>query len=312
MFQPPRRARSTIPRKFQSTTWQVRMIFSILTSLCIVMYICLGARIGSIHTTQHAQTRDNAVAILMDTSLSMSATDITPNRFTHMQAIVSWLVMTYPAEYIGIPFGAIPLLRTPQSRDGLWIRTVLGDDTLWSYHLALEYMGSAPGNAVWFAIGELEKSNATKRTIVLLGDWNINTGYNRETFLPLLRTQDITLLVCSIGKPWYIIGTRFDDAPVMSEVDTTPLTPFLAGAVGKQQLCNTIPEALQFLWSYLDDRQQTWRQTATRERRASIRENKKTRALIMLCVLYQCFVASYALMAYRTPHRPSTKKYTTR
>jgi hypothetical protein len=201
MLHLPRRARSSIPRNFQTTTQKWHTTFSRSSSLCILAYIGIGIRIGAMHPTQNTAVRDSTIALLMDTSLSMSATDILPNRYQHMQSIVSGLVTSYPAEYIGIPFGAMPLVRTPRSRDEVGIRTVLGDDTLGSYHLSLEYMGSAPGNAVGFAIHELINTPSSHKTIVLLGDGNINTGYNRETFLPAIIQHRISLLVCSIGKP---------------------------------------------------------------------------------------------------------------
>ena len=65
------------------------MVFSLCTSVCIIGYICIGAGIGVIHTSTHTNARDNAIALLMDTSLSMSAKDVLPNRYDHMLAIVS-------------------------------------------------------------------------------------------------------------------------------------------------------------------------------------------------------------------------------
>lgn len=139
MLHLPRRARSVIPWKHQTNIQKTHAVLSFLTGSCIIIYVVLGIRIGSL-SPSNTDAHEHAIALLMDTSLSMSSTDIAPNRYEHMIGIISGLVQSYPAEYVAIPFGAMPLLRIPSTRDELGIRTVLGDDSLGSYHLSLDYM----------------------------------------------------------------------------------------------------------------------------------------------------------------------------
>jgi uncharacterized protein with von Willebrand factor type A (vWA) domain len=52
-----------------------------------------------------APQQQNAVAILLDTSISMSANDVLPNRYRHAISIATGLMESYQADYITIPFG---------------------------------------------------------------------------------------------------------------------------------------------------------------------------------------------------------------
>ena len=78
----------------------------------------------------------------------MTAADVKPNRYAQALSITSGLISQYNANYITIPFGAIPIIRTPLSADRPGIIQVLTQYSLGSYHVNDLYMGSAPGSAI--------------------------------------------------------------------------------------------------------------------------------------------------------------------
>lgn len=78
----------------------------------------------------------------------MSAADIKPNRYAQALSIATGLIESYNAQYITIPYGAIPFIRTPFSVDTFGVEKVLSQYSLGSHHVNDAYMGSAPGNAI--------------------------------------------------------------------------------------------------------------------------------------------------------------------
>lgn len=204
---------------------------------------------------------ENSVAILIDTSLSMTAADVSPNRYTHAVGIASGIVAGFPANYITIPFGAIPIVRTPFSQDRLGIQQVLSQYSLWSHHVNDAYMWSAPWNAIGLAWSHLTTQTSKHKTIVLLWDGNTNTWYTIDTFLPLLQKDNIQLIICAIGQSWYVLWTNYADTAVVSSLDVARLDFLTQKTWGKRRICNNIPEAVDRVTMRLKEQTviDTWR-----------------------------------------------------
>ncbi len=187
----------------------------------------------------------DSIALLIDTSLSMTAADVKPNRYNHALAIASWLISQHRAQYITIPFGAVPIVRTPVSYDQYGITQVVSQYTLWSYHVNDTYMWSAPWNAIWLAWSFLHGQSTPNKTIVLLGDGNTNTGYTIDTYIPYLRQDNIQLIICAIGQSWYVLWTNYADTPVISSLDVTRLDFITQQTNWKRRICNNINESVE-------------------------------------------------------------------
>ena len=80
-------------------------------------------RTDSIHT-------DHAIAVLIDSSLSMSSADIPPNRYNHALSLMTGLLDAYPAQYTLLPFGAYPMIRIPLSHDLDGVKHIVTATTL--------------------------------------------------------------------------------------------------------------------------------------------------------------------------------------
>jgi hypothetical protein len=227
-----------IPWKYKSVR---QKIYSTLFSCSIAYFVFYISVYGlSLYEKNKVEERSasHAIAILLDTSLSMSAADVKPNRYAQALSIAQGLISSFPASYITIPFGAIPLVRTPWSTDTKWVQQVLGQYSLWSYHVNDAYMGSAPGNAIWFAWNALRSYKTQKKTILLIGDGNTNTWYAIESFIPYLQRDGIQLYVCVIGESWYALGQNHGDVPVYTFLDTWSLDTITKATHGGWRMCN--------------------------------------------------------------------------
>ncbi len=254
MFYPRWKPWANIPRKYTSFVMRSHTIISTCLILFCVVFIISGLS-ASVHDSGRKQyTVQDSIAILVDTSLSMSAADVKPNRYSHALAIASGLLQQYNAQYVTIPFGAIPMVRTPLSYDRTGIQQVLWEYTLGSYHVNDVYMGSAPWNAIGLARSFLHKQSTPNKTIVLLGDGNTNTWYTIDTFIPYLQQDNIQVIICAIGQSWYVLGTNYADTPVISSLDVNRLDSITQQTNWKRRVCNDIPQAVDRITMRLKDR----------------------------------------------------------
>ncbi len=230
----------------------ISIISTILFLYCLV-YLIWGWLLSIKEKQELDKTPKNAIAILMDTSLSMSSDDIEPNRYEHALGIVWGLLNKFDATYFTIPFGWVPILHTPISTDTFGITQVLNNYTLWSYHVSESYLGSAPWNAIGFARDLLSKIPAERKTILLIGDGDTNTWFTIDTFIPYLQKDNIDLLVCSIGEIWYPIGVDYVDATIMSERNVKRLDYITSQTKGKWRVCNDKNESVKRIIMQLKD-----------------------------------------------------------
>lgn len=247
------RPRASIPRKYKTLWSKINSVISTILFLFCLTYVIWWGILSVKEKQELDKTPQNAIAILMDTSLSMSSNDVKPNRYEHALGIVWWLLNKFDATYFTIPFGWSPILRTPISTDTFGIKQVLNNYTLWSYHVSESYLGSAPWNAIGFARDLLSKIPAERKTILLIGDGDTNTWFTIDTFIPYLQKDNIDLLVCAIGEIWYPIGVDYVGATIMSERNVSRLDYITSQTKGKWRVCNDREEALKRIIMQLKD-----------------------------------------------------------
>lgn len=247
------RPRADIPRRYK-TLWSKinNVISSILFAFCLI-YIIWGGILSVKEKQDLDKTPKNAIAILMDTSLSMSSNDIKPNRYEHALNIIWWLLNTFDATYFTIPYGGVPILRTPISTDTFGINKVLNNYSLWSYHVSQSYLWSAPWNAIGFARDLLSKIPAERKTILLIGDGDTNTWFTIDSFIPYLQKDSIDLLICTIGEIWYSIWVDYVDATILSERNVNRLDFITSETKGKWRVCNNRDESIKRIVMQLKD-----------------------------------------------------------
>ena len=247
------RPRADIPWKYKNTWDKINSIISSILFMFCLFYIIWWGILSIKERQETDKTPKNAIAILLDTSLSMSSNDIKPNRYEHALRIVWWLLNSFEATYFTIPYGGVPILRTPISTDTFGIKQVLNNYSLWSYHVSESYLWSAPWNAIGFARDLLSKIPAERKTILLIGDGDTNTWFSIDTFIPYLQKDSIDLLICTIGEIWYSIWVDYVDATILSERNVKRLDYITSETKGKRRICNDRDESVKRIVMQLKD-----------------------------------------------------------
>lgn len=236
---------SNIPLSHQTTRQKIHTIAVLSASVWCLFYIWCIWLYSYFTANITIPSEQSAVAILIDTSISMSANDVLPNRYRHAISIATWLIKAYDASYITIPFWWLPIVRTPWSQDIQWIEKVLSQFNLGWHHVNQQYMWSAPWNAIWLARDYLKKYPTQQKTIILLWDGNTNTWYKIDAFLPYLVQDKIQLLICAMWDTENVLGKNHADSPIVNAIDLNRLTSITQQTNGKRWICNDKEEAVE-------------------------------------------------------------------
>lgn len=287
---------SKIPWKFLSYKQLLNRALLIVWSARSLFYVwIIGLFMEFVYTPPAQQ---NAVAIVLDTSISMSANDVLPNRYRHAISIATWLIESYQADYITIPFGWIPTVRTPWSHDTAWINQVLSQFNLWSHHVNQAYMWSAPWNAIGLAWDYLKKHPATKKTIVLLWDGNTNTWYTIDAFLPYLVQDKIALLICAMGDTENVLGINYADSNIVNAIDLDRLNYITSQTNWKRWICNDKNESVERLKTTIRQWSITSLQYGIGASIASMRHNVWLHWVTIIAILYILYRTTRGFIRY--------------
>jgi Ca-activated chloride channel family protein len=127
----------------------------------------------SIHAREDAEVEGIDIVLALDCSLSMQASDIHPDRFRAMQAVVDEFVRRRPNDRIGaVVFGADAYTLLPLTTDKDALRGVIAEMELGN----IDGAGTAIGNALGVSLNRLRQSRAESRVIILLTDGDSNSG----------------------------------------------------------------------------------------------------------------------------------------
>jgi hypothetical protein len=103
----------------------------------------------------------------------MQASDIYPNRFQAMQAVVDEFIRRRPNDRIGaVVFGVDAYTLLPLTTDKEALRGVIAELELGN----IDGQGTAIGNALGVSLNRLRQSRAASRVIILLTDGDSNSG----------------------------------------------------------------------------------------------------------------------------------------
>lgn len=142
--------------------------------LVAVMLLAVGL-MGpqSIHAREDTEVRGIDIVLTLDCSLSMQASDIYPNRFQAMQAVVDEFIRRRPNDRIGaVVFGVDAYTLLPLTTDKEALRGVIAELELGN----IDGQGTAIGNALGVSLNRLRQSRAASRVIILLTDGDSNSG----------------------------------------------------------------------------------------------------------------------------------------
>jgi Ca-activated chloride channel family protein len=137
--------------------------------------LCVLALMGpqSIHARDQSELEGVDLVLVLDLSISMQASDITPNRFEATKFVVDDFIARRPNDRIGaVVFGRDAYTLMPLTTDKDMLRGAIADLELGM----IEGRGTAIGNGVGVGLNRLKTSRAKSKAIVLLTDGESNAG----------------------------------------------------------------------------------------------------------------------------------------
>jgi len=142
-----------------------------IAALTLLSVALMGPQ--SIHARDKTELEGIDMVLTLDLSLSMQASDITPNRFEATKFVVDDFVARRPNDRIGaVVFGRDAYTLLPLTTDKDMLRGAIADLELG----LIEGRGTAIGNAVGVALNRLRNSKAKSKVIILLTDGDSNSG----------------------------------------------------------------------------------------------------------------------------------------
>ena len=171
-----------------------REFLAIVALLCLVLAYA-GPHFGTHLVQRPVKSRD--IMVVLDTSRSMLATDVTPSRLRHARWFVSRLLSATPGDRYGlIAFAGDAYLECPLTQDRNGFMLFLDDiDTN-----TIPVGGTNLERALNEALDAFAAAESTHRAVLLITDGDELDG-SFENVLDDFRDQEIPIFVVGLGNP---------------------------------------------------------------------------------------------------------------
>jgi Ca-activated chloride channel family protein len=141
------------------------------TLLGIVLVVIAVARPRGQPEVSTVRTRGADIAVCLDCSRSMSATDLPPDRMEAARRKILTLVKGDRGHRVAlIPFARTPVLRCPPTGDATALTTMVRDCDPGLFPAEYGLQGTAIGKAVSFAVETLQKERNRGQAILVVSD----------------------------------------------------------------------------------------------------------------------------------------------
>ncbi|MFH1011377.1 MAG: VWA domain-containing protein, partial [bacterium] len=155
-------------------SWRLRLrhLPFVLHMAAMILIVVTLAR-PQAHDREEKKTSEGIDIILcLDTSTSMAAEDLKPNRIEAAKVVAKEFVEGRQTDRIGlVPFAAQSFTQCPLTTDYLILLSLLAD-----IHMRMVEDGTAIGMAMGTAINRLRESTAKSKVVILLTDGQNNRG----------------------------------------------------------------------------------------------------------------------------------------
>jgi len=142
-----------------------------VAALTLAVLALMGPQ--SIHARENDEVEGIDLVLVLDVSLSMEATDVTPNRFIATQHVVSDFIARRPNDRIGaVVFGRDAYTLMPLTTDHEALENVIRELQLG----VVDGRGTAIGNGLGVGLNRLRRSTARSKVVILLTDGDSNAG----------------------------------------------------------------------------------------------------------------------------------------
>ncbi len=242
------------------TMWaRLRLFPVLLRTVAVVLGVVALARPQRVDTTRQSYAEGVDIILVLDTSSSMEAQDLTPNRFAAAKEVAGNFVRGRTSDRIGlIVFAAQAYTQVPLTLDYNFMLTLLGRVSLGSIE-----DGTAIGTALATAVNRLKDSDAKSKVVILLTDGQNNRGeVDPVTAAEIAATIGVrvyTIGVGSRGTAPYVVDDPFYGQRVMQmkvEIDEDMLTS-VASLTGGRYFRATSRVALETIYKEIGEMEQT-------------------------------------------------------
>ena len=164
---------SSLPEAPESKRARLRPLIPAFLIVGFIGLVLGLMRPQSIHARESVELHGIDIALVLDMSLSMEATDIRPNRFIAMQEVVDDFITRRSSDRIAaVVFGREAFTLLPLTSDHGALRLALSELRL----QMIDGRGTAIGNAIGTGLNRLKRSEAKSRVLILLTDGDSNAG----------------------------------------------------------------------------------------------------------------------------------------
>lgn len=221
-----------VPVKKMSAAYLLPLIFR---RMMIVAIVGLPLHIGFPSSQEVNIKKPLPVQIVLDVSLSMSAYDVQPSRFSVAKdALLGMSQALHGYAMSLISFSGVPVVTIPFTYDTPAFSQAIRQTTLGDFPPVEGFLGTAIGDALLLGIQNIQslmirEQRNTKNTntptgvILLITDGDGNEGYDPKDVLPLLQNQQIPVFVLGIGTAKYLMGYDRFQQPIVSAINTSLL-----------------------------------------------------------------------------------------
>lgn len=153
-------------------TWQDHLPLA-LSAMALVLLVVALARPQGPPIAQEAKSTGIEVMLCLDTSGSMAAMDLSPNRLVAAQNVTLQFVSGRPGDRIGlVNFGGAAITQCPLTLDHASLKTMLGASRIGMTKVE----GTAIGSAIATAVNRLKDTPGKSKIVVLVTDGKSNVG----------------------------------------------------------------------------------------------------------------------------------------
>jgi len=165
-----------------------------LVTLALVFFILALARPQWGEQVENIEIKGIEVVFLMDTSTSMNAEDLKPNRLTVAKQLITGVVDSLQTDYVGlINFAGVPYVQCPLTID-YGVFKMLVEATVIS---PAEEQGTDFSRALETALKSFETSTSDKRLVLLITDGEDQEGGWQE-LVARFKEEDIVVFTVDL------------------------------------------------------------------------------------------------------------------
>lgn len=205
--------------------WYINTVFLWVIIFSIVL---LPLNLSFVDSKQVVVEKDFPVQIILDVSLSMSATDFAPSRFVAAKESLISLVQELDWYYVSlIAFSWKPFVYIPFSSNTSSLIAKLKTTNLGDFPPVEAFLWTAIGDALLLAVYNLQhfyqQETYKPWMVVLITDGDSNVGFDPMQVVSYYKKIQVPLYILWVGQENYLIGRDSWNDEIMTNIQPSLL-----------------------------------------------------------------------------------------